>query len=145
MTPTYIHRMAVPLLRILNALRPAWWLLVRVWIAMVFFKSGLTKIDDFDTTVLLFADEYKVPLLPPYIAALSGTLFELACPVLLVLGLATRLAVLPLLAMTAVIQFTYLDHVQHYYWAIFLTGILLHGAGRWSLDHYVGKRFLTAN
>lgn len=103
------------LFNILNGLQPLWWLFLRVWIAAVFFKSGLTKIEDFETTVLLFTDEYQVPLLPPYFAALSATLLELAMPVALTLGFATRLAALPLLVMTAVIQFTYIDHVQHYY------------------------------
>ena len=127
-----------------NLLQPVWWLAVRVWIAVVFFKSGLTKIDDFETTVLLFADEYQVPVLPPYLAALSATTFELAMPVLLVFGLATRVAALPLLMMTAVIQFTYLDHVQHYYWGILLLGLVLHGAGRFSLDHMLRARMPIA-
>lgn len=127
--------------RILNKLQPFWWLFVRVWIAAVFFKSGLTKIEDFETTVFLFQEEYKTPFLPPYVAALMGTFFELSCPLALTLGMLTRLACLPLLAMTAVIQFTYLDHVQHYYWAIMLCGLLLNGAGKWSVDAWVVRRF----
>lgn len=56
---------------------------MRLWMAKVFFTSGLTKVQDWDTTVLLFADEYKVPLLPPEAAATLGTTFELGMPVLL--------------------------------------------------------------
>ncbi|MFW0778137.1 MAG: DoxX family protein [Rickettsiales bacterium] len=126
---------------LLNKLESFWWLFLRIWIAMIFFKSGLTKIDNFETTVFLFADEYQVPLLPPYFAALSATFFELAMPVLIVLGLATRFAVLPLIIMTAVIEFTYLSHAQHIFWAIVLVGLLLHGAGKLSADHWIKKRF----
>ena len=70
---------------------------VRLFIASVFFKSGLTKIKDWDITVSLFADEYQVPVLPPEVAAALGTTLELSMPVLLVLGLGARLAALPLL------------------------------------------------
>jgi len=137
-------RLLPKIIALLDSLQPAFWLFIRLWIAAVFFKSGLTKIDDFEITVLLFADEYQVPFIPPVLAAYSATLFELLCPVLLVIGLATRLAVLPLLVMTAVIQFTYMDHLQHYYWAIMLAGLLVHGAGRWSLDCWLKKRISTS-
>lgn len=124
----------------LNTLQPVWLLLIRVWIAYAFFRSGLTKIDDFETTIFLFAEEYKVPVISPEFAAYSGTFFELVMPVLLVLGLGARFAAVPLLVMTAVIQFTYQDHVQHYYWAIILTGIIIYGAGPLSLDRIIAKR-----
>lgn len=130
-----------PVIHFLNRLEPLWWLFLRLWIAAVFFKSGLTKIDDFETTVLLFTEEYHVPVLSPYIAALSATFFELAMPVALVLGLGVRAAALPLLIMTAVIQFTYLDHVQHYYWAIMLVGLILHGGGKVSLDYWMARTY----
>jgi putative oxidoreductase len=116
-------------------------LLIRLWMANVFWKSGILKIQDWGTTILLFTDEHPVPFLPPEFAALSGTAFELLCPVLLVLGLGSRLATLPLLAMTAVIQFTYLDNVEHYYWAFLLAVILCAGAGRLSADFFIKKRF----
>src|SRR5262249_23332099 len=75
-------------------------LLFRVSIAALFWNSGLTKIASWQTTIVLFRDEYKVPLLPPELAATLAATVELSCPVLLVLGLATRLATLPMLAMT---------------------------------------------
>jgi uncharacterized membrane protein YphA (DoxX/SURF4 family) len=139
MTIAALHQTASRFFAALNHLQPLWWLGIRVWLAVVFFKSGLTKIEDFDTTILLFSAEYNVPLIPPALAAYSATLFELLCPVLLVLGLATRFAALPLLAMTAVIQFTYLDHVQHYYWGLLLVGLVVHGAGCLSADRYIRK------
>ena len=144
MTITRIKKITSSLLGVANSLQPLWWLVVRLAIASVFFKSGLTKIEDFDMTLDLFRDEYSVPLLPPYYAAVSSTFFELAMPVALVLGFATRLAALPLLAMTAVIEFTYQHHMEHMYWAILLTGIVLHGAGKFSLDHLIAKRLAAA-
>ncbi|PWC40433.1 hypothetical protein TSO221_25500 [Azospirillum sp. TSO22-1] len=110
-------------------------LLLRVWIAGVFFRSGLTKIADFDTTILLFQSEYAVPLLPPELAALLSTAFELTCPVLLVAGLGTRLAALPLIGMTLVIDATYQHHIDHLYWLMLLGLIVLCGPGMLSLDH----------
>lgn len=113
---------------------------VRLWIARVFFTSGLTKIQDWDTTVLLFAEEYKVPLLSPDVAATLGTTFELSMPVLLAVGLFSRLAALPLLGMALVIQFVLgaanpsYDSVEHVYWMFLLLAIVIHGPGRLSLD-----------
>lgn len=131
-------------LTILHYLGDALLLAMRLWVANIFWKSGLTKLEDWETTLFLFAEEYKVPLLPVEFAAYSGTFFELACPVLLVLGLGTRLAALPLIAMTAVIQFTYLEHEQHIYWAFLLVTLLCFGAGRASIDaliaRYVAKK-----
>jgi putative oxidoreductase len=114
---------------------------IRVWIAHVFFVSGLVKIADFNNTIALFQDEYAVPLLPPIFAAISGTFFELVCPVLITIGLATRLATLPLLAMTAVIQFTYDQNIQHAYWAMLLGIILSFGPGVFSLDQLIKKKY----
>ncbi len=79
-------------------------LLFRLAIASVFMKAGLTKTASWEFTVQLFADEYKVPVLPPEVAALMAATFELSCATLLALGLATRAATLPLLGMIAVIQ-----------------------------------------
>ncbi|MHB1204867.1 MAG: DoxX family protein, partial [Rhodospirillaceae bacterium] len=84
---------------------PLFDLAVRLWMARVFFQSGRTKLADWAITVSLFQDEYNVPLLPPAVAAVMGTAFELGMPVFLTLGLGSRLAALPLIAMTCVIQF----------------------------------------
>lgn len=116
-------------------------LFMRVWMAKIFWYSGLTKISNWQSTVFLFKEEYKVPFIPPEIAASFATSFELACPVLLVFGFATRLATLPLLAMTAVIQFTYIDLIDHRYWAMLLALILFYGPGSLSLDHLIFKKF----
>ena len=122
---------------------PAWMLFVRYWIGAIFFASGLTKIADWQSTLFLFEHEYQTPFLPVWFAAGSATLFELAMPVLLIGGLFTRLATLPLIVMTAVIQFTYLDHIDHLYWILLLGLILTWGPGRFSLDA-LGERWLRA-
>jgi putative oxidoreductase len=126
---------------------PLWDLAVRLWMARVFFNSGLTKINDWDSTIYLFQDEYKVPLLPPEAAAVLGTTFELGMPVLLTLGLFSRLAALPLIGMTLVIQFVLggsnpaYDNVEHFYWLFLLAGIVVRGAGPVSLDAVLKRAF----
>jgi putative oxidoreductase len=118
-------------------------LMFRIAIAAVFWSSGLTKIASWDTTIALFRDEYMVPLLPPEIAAVISATFELSCSALIVVGLATRLATLPLLGMTFVIEvFVYPeDWTQHLMWASVLLFLLTKGPGVLSLDHYVGRLF----
>jgi putative oxidoreductase len=113
---------------------------MRLWIANVFFRSGLTKIDSWSSTIDLFRDEYKVPLLPPEIAALMATSVELTAPILLALGLGTRLSAGALLAMTAVIEFTYGDFEIHKVWALMLLLIITHGPGRASIDYFIRKK-----
>jgi len=120
-------------------LSPVYLVAIRLWMANIFFKAGLTKIESFENTVLLFEYEYMVPVLPPSWAAAMATFFELVCPVLLALGLFTRLSVLPLIAMTVVIQFTYLDHIDHLYWILLLAMVGLKGPGEVSLDHLLNR------
>src|SRR3989442_12334045 len=81
-------------------------LMFRLAVASVFLKAGLNKIASWELTVQLFADEYKVPVLPPETAATLAATFEIGCSTLLILGLGTRLATLPLLGMIVVIQTT---------------------------------------
>lgn len=117
-------------------------LMARLGVGAVFWKSGLTKVASWQTTVALFEDEYRLPLLPPEVAALLGTAMELVCPVLLVLGLLTRLGALGLLGMTAVIQLlVYPENwVEHLTWASLLVLLAIRGAGPISLDHFLGAR-----
>ena len=126
---------------------PLFDLAVRLWIAQVFFQSGRTKLADWAITVSLFQDEYKVPVLSPEAAAVLGAAFELGMPVFLVLGLASRLAALPLIAMTCIIQFVLgganpdYDSVEHFYWLFLLGMIVIKGPGPISLDHLIRARF----
>ncbi len=119
---------------------PVLQLMFRLAVATVFLKAGLTKIASWETTVQLFADEYKVPVLPPDLAATMAATFELGCSMLLIVGLATRLATLPLLGMIAVIQtFVYPNaYAEHLTWASLLLFLLTRGAGPWSLDRVLG-------
>ncbi len=115
----------------------------RIGVGGVFWFSGLTKIASWQTTVVLFRDEYKVPLLPAEMTAFLATTLELTCPVLLLVGLASRLATLPLLAMTFVIEvFVYPEDWNiHLIWATMLLFILTRGPGTLSLDHLIARRF----
>lgn len=113
---------------------------IRFWMAKIFWYSGLTKLSSWRSTIYLFQYEYKVPLIPAELTAYFATTFELVCPILLVLGFGARLATLPLLAMTVVIQLTYLDLIDHYYWAILLGVILFYGPGTLSLDQFISKK-----
>ena len=91
----------------------------RVYLAKVFFLSGLTKINSWPSTLALFNDEYSVPLLSPELAAYLATAGELVLPVLLLLGLCTPVAALGLMLMTLVIElFVYPGTTEHYYWLL---------------------------
>ena len=125
-------------------------LLARVVIGLVFFRSGLTKIDGFalrDATFFLFATEFKVPLLPPVLAAYLATTAELTMPMLLWAGFATRFAATALLGMTLVIQtFVYPDaYMTHGLWAIALLLLMKYGAGALSIDHFIGLDARTSD
>ena len=115
-------------------------LVFRLAVGSVFLKAGLIKIESWESTVGLFRDEYQVPVLPPEIAAVMGTTFELGCSTLLIAGLATRLATLPLLGMLMVIQlFVYPNAwAEHLTWGSILIAILTRGAGSASLDRLIG-------
>ncbi|MCH9764929.1 MAG: DoxX family protein [Alphaproteobacteria bacterium] len=118
-------------------------LLARGIIGLVFWNSGRTKVEGFsirDATFALFENEYKVPLIPSDIAAYMATFAEHAFPILLWVGLASRLSAAALLAMTAVIQiFVYPSaYVTHGLWAVALLIIIIRGPGCISLDHWLG-------
>ena len=116
-------------------------LAMRVSVGAVFFRSGLLKYNSWEFAVRLFRDEYQVPLLDPVIAAQMATAVELGIPPLLILGLATRLATLPLLGMIAVIQiFVYPNAwTDHLLWASVLAFLLTRGPGAISLDHLIDR------
>jgi putative oxidoreductase len=106
-------------------------------VASVFLKAGLTKVASWQSTLQLFIDEYKVPVLPAEVAATLATIFELGCSSLLIAGLFTRLATLPLLGMIMTIQlFVYPNaYSEHLVWGSILLFLLMYGAGSYSLDH----------
>ncbi len=137
-------------------------LLARFWVGWVFFKSGLTKtqtasfnlfgsefsyplsLSPTDTTITLFKYEYKVPFLPPELAAQLGTMAELILPVFLILGLAGRYAALALFVfnIVAVISYPGLNPIgleQHQIWGLLLLVTICHGPGKLSIDHLIGR------
>ena len=114
---------------------------LRLGVAWIFWSSAQVKLINWQRTIELFADEYRVPLLPPEIAAAMALSIELACPILLVLGLLTRVAVLVLLGMTAVIQiFVYPEAwPTHLQWAAMMLVLLCRGAGALSIDRLLWR------
>ena len=116
---------------------------LRLAVATVFWNSAMTKLDDWNAAVTLFVEEYKVPVLPPEVAAYMAVSIELSMPVLLVLGLLTRGAAAVLLGMTTVIEvFVYpLAWPTHIQWAAMLLVLLCRGPGALSLDRLLWRRF----
>jgi|SRR5450755_440378 len=128
--------------RRIDKLQPLLLLGFRLYVARVFFLSGLTKIHDWSVTVALFTDEYHVPVLPPGIAALMGTATELSVPLLLTLGVATRFGafVLFFFNIVAVVSYASLTDIavkDHYLWGVLILVVLVFGPGKISLDHWL--------
>lgn len=114
----------------------------RLAVAVVFFKSGLTKIASWDATVALFDMEYMVPVLPAAFAASLATATELGASALLAFGLFTRFAAAALLGMTLVIQlFVYPENwPDHLLWGSILAYLVTRGPGALSIDHLIAGR-----
>ena len=130
---------------------PYWFiaLCARIFPAAVFWQSGQTKVAGFHlkpSAVALFQNEYQLPVIDPTAAAYLSAVGELVLPVLLVLGLATRFAVLGLLFMTAVIEiFVYpLAWPTHGVWATCFLLLIARGPGEVSLDALIARRLKTA-
>jgi putative oxidoreductase len=125
-------------------------LVVRWWIARIFFLSAMDKITSWDTTLVLFRYDYHVPFISFVTAAYIGTGLELILPIFLVLGLGGRLMlfVFFIYNIVCVISFHFLwtpagtsgfdDHVN---WGLLLLMLFLHGPGRYSLDYLIHKKF----
>lgn len=130
--------------RILDLLQPAFALATRWYVSWQFLKSGWLKVTSWDSTLALFRDEYRVPILPPELAALAGTFGELVFPVLLILGLGGRIAPLGLFAVNLMAVVSY-AHVllqpgfeaavgQHLLWGFMLAMLAVYGQGALALD-----------
>ena len=130
---------------VLDWLKPLAQLAARLYVAAVFFRSGLTKLHDWDTTLALFADEYHVPFLNPTVAAFLGTGGELGLSVLLVAGLFGRFAAVGLSVINIVALISLMDVpdaalMGHVFWASLLGFLVLWGPGALSLDHWLVRR-----
>jgi len=147
--PSFIENVGAKIIKLytkIDMAAPIANLAIRLWVANVFFKSGLTKIKTWDSTLYLFENEYSVPLLPPEFAAMMGTTVELFFPVLLTLGLAGRFGafVLFIFNIIAVISYPDLNAAglrDHEVWGIMLLVPLLYGPGKISIDYFISKKF----
>jgi putative oxidoreductase len=149
MLVSFITKTIRPFIATLNFLTPLGDLIVRCWIAYIFFTAGLLKLQSWDTTVSLFAYEYHVPLLPPYWAAVIGTAAEIVLPILLVLGLGGRFCILIFFIynLTAAVSYPFLwtpdgsmGLQEHINWGLLLMLLMLHGPGKLSIDHWLHLR-----
>lgn len=124
-------------------------LAIRLYVGWQFLKSGMTKLNDWSSTLALFRDEYKVPLLPPDLAAYLGTGGELVLPLLLFVGLFSRPAALALFCVNAMAVLSYPQLFSfecpaaindHFYWGAMLLVVVAFGPGRFSLDAWIGNK-----
>jgi NADH dehydrogenase FAD-containing subunit/uncharacterized membrane protein YphA (DoxX/SURF4 family) len=122
-----------------RALGPPLDLFIRLWLAGIFWASGMVKLQSWTTALYLSAHEYPVSWLDPVTAAWLGETIEIVCPPLLVFGLATRFAALPMLILSLVIQFSYQTLDQHLFWALLFAWYVVKGAGPISLDALIGR------
>lgn len=126
---------------------PVFQLGVRFFLFNIFFISGLTKIQSWETTKMLFAYEYNVPFLNSELAAWMGTAVELILPVLLLIGIFSRPSALVLLLFNVIASMSYPDIspagiVDHIMWSVMLTAIFFHGAGKLSFDNLILNKVL---
>jgi putative oxidoreductase len=124
-------------------------LAARIFPAAVFWKSGQTKVEGFhvtDNAIALFRDEYALPWIDPALAANIAAFSEHFFPLLLVIGLASRVSALALLCMTAVIEiFVYPDAwPTHGVWATCFLVVIARGPGIFSLDQLIAQRFAAS-
>ena len=149
MNTTLITRPLELLGRALDSLRSPLLLATRWYVSWQFLKSGWLKVSSWQTTLGLFREEYRVPLLPPDVAAVAGTCGELFFPVLLVLGLGGRIGPLGLSAVNLMAVVSY-AHVllaegfeaalgQHLLWGFMLITITVFGNGALALDRLLAR------
>jgi len=137
-----------PFVRVFNFFAPVGDLLARIWVAQIFFMSGLVKIQAWQSTMMLFQHVYHVPLLPPQVAAVMATAAELILPVFLVLGLGGRFLIFIFFIYNGIAAISYpflwtaegaMGLAQHINWALLLLLLMFHGSGKLSLDYLIHK------
>ena len=117
---------------------------LRCYVALVFFRSGLTKIADFSSTIALFENEYKVPLFSPPVAAVAGMAAEFGLPALFALGLFSRPVALAFFVFNLVAVISYPDISDagikdHVLWGMMMLVVLFTGPGKLSVDHVLQR------
>lgn len=142
----FFARITAPFFKLLDWVTPVADLVARCWIGYVFLKSGLLKLEDWQSTLMLFTYEFHVPLLSPAFAAVLGATMEISLPILLILGLGSRLAIalLFLFNITAASSYPALwtadglpGLLQHVNWGVILLLLMCHGSGKISLDNLI--------
>ncbi|MBL8473351.1 MAG: DoxX family protein [Rhodocyclaceae bacterium] len=131
---------------LLDLVAPLFDLCLRAYVCYVFFASGLTKIQSWDSTIALFENEYAVPVLPPELAAYMGTAAELTLPVFLLLGLGARAFGIALFVFNVVAVLSYPDLSpagvkDHILWGTIIAMIIFHGPGKLSIDHFLARHY----
>ena len=134
---------------LVDRLQPVALLALRLYVSSVFFRAGIIKISDWSATLALFHDEYKVPLLPPDVAACVGAFGELTFPILITLGLAGRFGAAGLFVVNVMAVLSYPQlwgfdcpagiHM-HFVWGAILLALALFGPGKLSLDELILRR-----
>jgi putative oxidoreductase len=139
-----------PILMSLDSLRAAGDLIVRLWVARIFWLSAMSKITAWTTTIVIFKYSYSVPFMSATMAAYLGTACEFILPVLLVLGLGGRLAIFVFFVynLICVVSFHFLwtppgasGLADHTNWGLLLMLLMLHGPGKYSLDYFIHRRW----
>ena len=128
-----------------SRLAPLTDLLIRLALFLVFFVAGVAKLEDWPATLAQFQSEYPLPLLPYALAATLAASDELVASLLVLIGLGTRLAALPLLAQALVIQYGLgpaYHTAEHQFWILLLLLLIARGPGRFSLDHAIRHRLI---
>lgn len=131
--------------KISNWIQPVFLLTIRLHVSWIFLKAGLTKVKSWETTLYLFEEEYKVPLISPHIAAYLATGGELVLPIVLTLGILSRLSALKLFILNAVAVMSYpalweSGFYDHQLWGLALFIVVLWGPGKVSIDYLLCKR-----
>jgi putative oxidoreductase len=147
LAPRATFRIHAGLARLADKLQPLFALAVRLYVARVFFASGLVKLQNWNSTLGLFDNEFHVPLLPPQAAALLGTGAEILLPVLLALGIGTRFSAIALFVFNIVAVISYPDLSDaglkdHMLWGALLLVTLVYGPGKLALDRWFERRGL---
>jgi putative oxidoreductase len=143
--PNRITHLYAGFAALVDRLQPLFALAIRLYVARVFFASGLVKIMSWSSTLALFENEFHVPVLSPTVAAYLGTAAELGLPLLLALGIGTRFAAVALFAFNIVAVISYPDLSDaglkdHILWGALLLVTLVYGPGKIAVDYWVERR-----
>jgi len=132
----------------ISLLEPVALLAARWYVAWAFFSSGLTKLRDWESTLMLFEYEYQVPVLPFELAAYLGTAAEIVLPLLLMVGLASRFSALGLffvniVAVISLEEIAPAAYAEHVLWGVLLLQVVIFNGGRFALDQLVKKQLFN--